>query len=99
LQKGAESWAGARVFSGDLAEGIAGLKQELGKDILAHGGAGFARSLIARGLVDEYRFLVHPVTLGSGLPIFSDLSKPLALTLVSSTPFPSGAMANVYRPA
>jgi len=45
-----------------------------GKPIVAIGGAGFMRSLIATGLIDEYILATHPVALGSGLPIFTDLA-------------------------
>jgi dihydrofolate reductase len=45
---------------GDLTEEIARLKRQPGKDILAHGGAGFARALSERRLIDEYRLFVHP---------------------------------------
>jgi dihydrofolate reductase len=98
-QPGAESWAQAYVASGDLAEEIARLKAEDGKPIVAHGGAGFARSLVASGLIDRYALLVHPIALGAGLPLFSDLASPRPLSLVSSTAFPGGAVAQVYRPA
>ena len=94
-----ESWLNARVMSGDLATDIAQLKSEPGKDIMAHGGAGFARSLVRLGLVDEFQLLVHPVARGQGLPLFSELTKPIALQLVSATTFPAGAVAHVYRPA
>ena len=93
-----QSWLNARVMSGDLATDIAQLKSEPGKDIMAHGGASFARSLVRLGLVDEYQLLVHPFALGQGLPIFSELPKRLALRLVSATTFPSGAAAHVYHP-
>ena len=93
-----QSWLKARVMSGDLATDIAQLKSEPGKDIMAHGGASFARSLVRLGLVDEYQLLVHPFALGQGLPIFSELPKRLALRLVSATTFPSGAAAHVYHP-
>jgi dihydrofolate reductase len=99
LHPGAESWAEAYVASGDLADEIAALKAADGKPIVAHGGAAFVRSLIARNLVDEYALLVHPIALGRGLPIFSDLPAPRPLKLVSSTAFPGGAAAQVYRPA
>jgi len=99
LQPGAETWAQAYVAGGDLAEEIAKLKAQEGGPIIAHGGAGFARSLIAAGLPDEYDLLVHPYALGQGLPIFTDLAKPRALKLVSSTAFPKGSVAQVYRPA
>lgn len=92
------SWAEARVFDGDLTEGIRELKAEPGKPILAHGGAGFMRSLIVTGLIDEYHLFVHPVALGSGLPIFSDLAIPLYLKLVDVKAFPGGVVAHIYRP-
>lgn len=93
-----DSWASARVATGDLADEINRLKQEPGKDIMAHGGASFAQSLIERGLVDEYRLLAHPVVLGRGLPIFSNLAKPVDLQLVEAKIFPGGTIAHIYRP-
>lgn len=95
----AASWAAAEVANGDLTEEIERLKGQPGKDILAHGGAGFAQSLAAAGLVDEYRLLVHPVALGSGLSLFGALPKVLDLELRASTLFRSGVAAQVYRPA
>lgn len=96
---GAESWAEADVLGGDLEEEIAKLKAGEGKPILAHGGVGFARSLVARGLVDEFVLSVHPIALGNGLSLFSDLAAPLPLKLVSAKAFPGGMVAQVYRPA
>ncbi len=93
-----KSWREARVMSGDLATDIAQLKSEPGNDIMAHGGASFARSLVRLGLVDEYQLLVHPVVLGRGLPLFSELPGRMRLQLVSSSVFPAGNVAKVYRP-
>ncbi|WP_051570761.1 dihydrofolate reductase family protein [Cryptosporangium arvum] len=90
------TWPHTTVLSGDLTAEVGRLKAEDGDDLLAHGGAGFARALIARGLVDEYRLVVHPVALGSGLPLFT---APTELTLISSEPFPGGAIAVTYAPA
>lgn len=98
-QPGAESWAQAYVASGNLAEEVATLKAQNGKPIIAYGGARFARSLIAQGLVDQYELLVHPIALGKGLPIFSDLTTPRPLKLISAKAFPRGAVAHIYRPA
>jgi dihydrofolate reductase len=58
------TWDKAIVAGGDLSTEIARLKQQPGRDILAHGGAKFPQSLTTLGLVDEYRLLVHPVALG-----------------------------------
>ncbi len=95
--EGLESWRAPRVASGELVEEIARLKRQPGKDILAHGGASFARSLVRLGLVDEYRLIVHPVALGRGMPLFSELAAPRVLELVSVTAFRGGAVAHVYR--
>ena len=93
----AASWAEARIFDGDLAEGIRKLKAEPGKPIVAIGGAGFMRSLIETGLIDEYHLPIHPVALGSGLPTFSDLAIPLYLKLVDVKAFPGGVVVHTYR--
>lgn len=98
-QPGAGSWAEAYVASGDLAEEIATLKAQEGKPIIAHGGVSFARSLVAQGLVDLFVLGVHPVALGKGLPLFSELAAPMPLKLMSSRAFPGGAVAQIYRPA
>ncbi len=97
-QPGAESWTAPYVASGDLAEEIARLKAQDGRPIVAHGGAGFARSLVATGLIDRYALVVCPMALGRGMPLFADLPARLPLALVSSTAFPGGAVAQVYRP-
>lgn len=54
---------------------------------------------IATGLIDEYRLLVFPVALGTGLPIFSGLNAPLSLKIVEAKTFPAGVAAHVYMPA
>jgi dihydrofolate reductase len=95
----ARTWAEAEVIGGDLKTGIERLKKQDGKFILAHGGASFAQSLIATGLVDEYQLLIFPVALGSGLPIFSKLDAPLSLKLIEHKTFQTGVAAHVYRPA
>jgi dihydrofolate reductase len=94
----AASWAEARVFDGDLAEEIRKLKSEPGKPISAIGGAGFMRSLIATGLIDEYHLVTHPVVLGEGLTIFNGVAR-LDLKLVDVKAFPGGIVAHTYHPA
>ena len=75
------------------------MKAQEGKPIVAHGGASFARSLVAQGLVDQFALLVHPVALGKGLPVFSELAAPTPLKLISSRAFPGGSVAQIYRAA
>jgi dihydrofolate reductase len=91
----ASTWADA-VVATDLVTDITRLKQEEGKPILAHGGAGFAQELVKHGLVDEYRFSIHPVAIGKGISVFATTPQLIDLQLLSSTPFPSGAIINNY---
>jgi len=97
LKPGAASWAAATVASGDLAAEIAKLKAQPGKPIIAHGGASFARSLVAAGLVDQFILLVHTVALADGLPLFSGLAASTCFELIRSTAFPGGSVAQVHR--
>lgn len=91
------SWTHPRVAKGDLGEEIAKLKREDGKDIVAYGGASFAQSLIELDVVDDYRFLIHPVILGSGLAVFTKAKELMELELVEECRFPKGAVAHVYN--
>jgi dihydrofolate reductase len=92
-------WPGSRIARGDLAGEIAALKDEPGREIMAHGGAAFVQALSRLGLIDEYRLVILPVALGGGLPLFKDLAKPLRLDLAEATTFPGGTAIHVYRPA
>jgi dihydrofolate reductase len=92
-------WPDSRIARGDLAEEIAELKREPGKDMIAWGGAAFAQSLTRLGLVDEYRLVLQPVALGDGLPLFKGLAAPLRLELVDAQTYNTGAALHVYRPA
>jgi dihydrofolate reductase len=96
LSPAAASWAKAQIFDGDLAEEIRKLKSAPGKPICAMGGAGFMRSLIATGLIDEYLLVTHPVVLGEGLAIFNGAAQPLDLKLVDVKAFPGGIVAHSY---
>lgn len=95
--KALKRWQEAYVASGPIEDEIAKLKREDGKPIIAHGGASFARSLLATGQVDKLCLLIHPIVLGKGLAIFTKIDKPLSLKLESSTSFPKGAIGQIYR--
>ena len=89
---------GATLVSEDVADFVRRLREEPGQDICIMGGGELARPLFEAGLIDEIGFNIHPVLLGSGIPLFADLPQPLHLELASTTPFRAGAVAYVYRP-
>ncbi|WP_262922975.1 dihydrofolate reductase family protein [Hymenobacter cellulosilyticus] len=82
----------------ELAAEITQLKQRAGQDIIAYGGATFVSGLLGAGLVDELHLFVNPVAIGRGLSIFQGLERPLGLTLVKSTAFACGIVAQHYEP-
>ena len=94
-RKNQESWWDPIVAT-DLVADLARQKALPGKPLIAYGGYSFARDLIRNDLIDEYRLVVHPVALGKGHAIFDGLEKMLALKLVSSSAFPSGATARIF---
>jgi dihydrofolate reductase len=95
---GTVEWTNARVSDRPVEQEVPELKRRPGKDIVVFGGASFARSLAAHGLIDEYRINVQPVVLGDGLPLLHGLPEPLALELVSSTAWADGPITQTYVP-
>jgi dihydrofolate reductase len=92
-----KAWTESQVLTGDLAEEVAELKRQPGKILVAHGGTSFVQSLVHTGLIDEFWFAIHPVVLGHGFHLFSELKSPLDLKLESTASFEAGTLANVYR--
>jgi dihydrofolate reductase len=86
----------ARLVRDGVAEEVAKLKEQPGKD-LAVGGAGLASALIGLGLVDEYRLFVSPVVLGGGTPYFPALEERINLELVETQTFGSRVVYARYR--
>lgn len=85
----------ARLAEGDAAEEIKRLKAET-DGILSIGGPTLAGSL-PPGLIDEFRVVVHPVTIGSGTPFFQDQRQNLKL--VDLRQFRSGLVRLSYQPS
>jgi dihydrofolate reductase len=92
------NWPESRIARGHLAAEIDTLRHEPGGDIMAHGGASFVQALSQQHLIDEYRLVIRAVALGSGLPLFKDLTAPQPLTLISATTYRDSTSIHVYRP-
>ncbi len=92
------AWSNTRVSDRPAQEEILELKGQPGKAIVVFGGASFARSLAANGLIDEYRINVQPVALGEGLPLLHGRWEPQGLELVCSTTWADGPITQTYVP-
>jgi dihydrofolate reductase len=88
----------ARLATGSVADEVARLKEQPGKD-MGVGGAGLAATCIELGLVDEFRPLVSPVVLGGGTPYLPPLEERINLELVETRTFGSRVIYSRYRRA
>jgi dihydrofolate reductase len=93
------AWSNSRLAGTDVASEITTLKQQPGRDIALFGSANLAAGLDRLGLIDEYRFLINPLVLGSGHPAFVGGAPRRALRLTDSRPLDSGVILLTYVPA
>ncbi len=81
----------------DVAEFVRELKGRDGKDICMMGGGELARPLFEAGLIDEIGFNIHPVLLGSGIPLFHTMTRQIDLELEECRAFKNGCVYVKYR--
>lgn len=92
-------WADTTLVREDAGKAVARLKERAGKDLFVFGSADLSATLIRRGLFDEYRIGLVPVTLGEGSPLFKPDSEPLRLQLRQSRPLGDRCLLLRYQPA
>ena len=92
-------WNNSNIIKENVVEEITKLKQQPGGDILIPGSATLVESLMETDLVDEYRFLVHPIIMGSGKRFFKDGMQTTRLKLVKTKSLGLGVMLLCYQPA
>lgn len=88
---------GVEIVSEDAEGFVRKLKSEEGKDICLMGGGEFAKTLFEAKLIDEIGFNIHPVLLGSGIPLFHEMNCQLNLELLECRPFENGCVYVTYR--
>ena len=93
------TWRNSEQLQGDLAEAVTTLKNEPGGHIAISGSISVVRQLLAAGLLDELRLLVHPIAVRKGMRLFDEGERPIPLRLLSSETFSTGVLSLVYGPA
>jgi dihydrofolate reductase len=88
---------GGEVVNADVADFVRDIKEQSGKDIMIMGGGEIGSALLDAGLIDEIGFNIHPVLLGSGIPIFHEMSRQTDLELIESRVFKNGCVYVLYR--
>ena len=90
-------WGPATIISDDVPGCVSELKQTPGKDLFLFAGATLAQSFMKLDLIDEYRLLIHPIVLGSGLALFRNGDTERALVRQQVKTFRSGIVAVHYE--
>ncbi|GAA3221157.1 dihydrofolate reductase family protein [Dactylosporangium siamense] len=94
------TWRNSELIEGDLVDAVAALKADPGiKGVLIPGSISVVQQLLAAGLVDELRLLVHPVAARKGRKLFDDGDAALHLKVVATEAFPTGVIRVIYAPA
>ncbi len=89
-------WESAKLANQPIEEMIQELKQQSGAAILV-GSRSLIIQLMKLNLIDEYQFCVHPVVIGSGLPLFENINDRLIFKLLKTKVFTSGAILLYYN--
>jgi dihydrofolate reductase len=91
------SWGNTTVLDGDLATGVAKVRDDTDGDVLVHGSAQLVQGLIASDLVDELRLMVYPVVLGDGKRLFDPAGDKKVLKLADSRVVGDGVAIMTYE--
>lgn len=91
-------WENTQVISGDIVEKIREIKKSPGKDMTILGSGALINLLTDHGLIDEYQFMIDPVALPEGTPVFNNIKQKLGLRLTGSKVFKSGVVLLNYQP-
>ncbi len=91
-------WNNVQLLKGNLAQEIAKLKQQPGKNIGVGGSPTLVRSLLQADLLDELMLMVHPVVVEKGKRLFREGGELKRLKLVDATTTRTGVAILTYQP-
>jgi dihydrofolate reductase len=92
------TWNNSRLVRELDPRAIEEMKREPGGDMLLFGSGTIVSELTRHGLIDEYQFVVIPVVLGAGRPLFTGVDR-VKLELIDARGFESGNVLQRYRRA
>jgi dihydrofolate reductase len=92
------NFAPPTLIKANVAEAVAALKQQPGKDIGVAGSPTLVESLLHANLLDDLTLMIHPVVVGHGKRLFNDGSALKRLKLADSKITPSGVALLTYVP-
>jgi dihydrofolate reductase len=90
-------WENSKLIEGDVPDGVRALKQQDGPELQVHGSANLIQTLLAHGLVDEFRLWIFPLVLGEGKRLFDGGTLPAGLEVTGSQVSTTGVIIATYR--
>ncbi len=90
-------WENTQVISGDIVEKIRAIKKSPGKDMTILGSGSIISLFTDHGLIDEYQFMIDPVAIPDGTPVFKNIKQKLNFRLTGSKVFNSGVVLLMYQ--
>ncbi len=90
-------WKNTEVKGEIDKDDILDLKQKAGSNILV-GSPSLIVALGKLGVIDEYQISVHPTVVGSGLPLFQNITDRIDLKQLRTKTFDCGAVTLYYEP-
>jgi dihydrofolate reductase len=85
------------LVSSDAVAFVSDLKSKPGKGICIMGGGLLAKALLEANLIDEIGLNIHPVILGSGIPLFHEMKQRIHLELIENRLLENGCIYAFYR--
>jgi dihydrofolate reductase len=89
-------WENSHLLAGDGVEAVARLKARHDKTLVIFGSGALIRSLMTRGLVDEFVLQQHPIVLGKGHRLFEPSGAKVDLRTIETVPTKSGVVVTTY---
>lgn len=90
-------WNNSTPITGDIAAGVARLKEQDGPLLQVHGSCELVQTLLSHNLVDELRLWTFPVVLGAGKRLFGSGAVPVNFKLVKTDNTSNGVVMGIYR--
>ena len=90
-------WESSKLIEGEVSEGVRALKEQDALELQVHGSANLIQTLLAHGLIDEFRLWTFPLVLGKGKRLFDGGTVPAGLEVTSSQVSSTGVIMATYR--
>ena len=95
----AVNWNNSTLIIGDVVEKIKKLKEEDGPALQVHGSSNLIQTLLKHDLIDEFRIMTFPITVGKGKRLFGEGTEPFAFKLTDSKTSSTGVIMAIYERA